>query len=126
MNTKPIKKALRPCREFGCNKLTREAYCETHKKKAQKRQLKKQRENRNKEIDSFYRTKEWRRLRLVALSRDKHLCQWCKKKGLLIQADVVHHIIEITEDWSQRLVLDNLVSLCHLCHNRHHKTAPRG
>lgn len=126
MNTKPIKKALRPCKEFGCNKLTREAYCKTHKKKAQKRQLKKQRESRNKEIDSFYRTKEWRRLRLVALSRDKHLCQWCKKKGILKQADVVHHVIEITEDWSQRLALDNLVSLCHLCHNRHHKTAPRG
>lgn len=120
-----IRKPLKPCAEIGCNELTRSAYCKTHQKNAQKTHREYNRFSRDKTIDNFYRSKEWRRLRLVALSRDNYLCVWCKEKGILNKADVVHHIVETTEDWSLRLTLDNLVSLCHGCHNAHHKTAPR-
>ena|SRR5690625_2340941 len=116
------KKPLRPCLEINCSKLTRETYCEEHKKETQKFY----RENRNKTIDKFYRSKDWLAVRKLALERDNYLCRRCLSIGELKQADVVHHIIEIKTDWSMRLVLNNLESLCHACHNAHHKTSPRG
>jgi|SRR5690625_146553 len=120
------KKPLKPCNEIGCNELTRDAYCDAHKKASRKRYRIYNKNVRDKTIDNFYRSKEWRKLRLVALERDNHLCIWCKDNGKLKQADVVHHIIEVEDDWDKRLTLDNLVSLCHRCHNRHHKSNPLG
>ncbi|PAE58568.1 HNH endonuclease, partial [Bacillus licheniformis] len=35
-------------------------------------------------------------------------------------ADMVHHIVEVKQDWSKRLDLSNLESLCNACHNKVH------
>lgn len=51
---------------------------------------------------------------------DDWICQECKKKRLIEQANIVHHVIEVKEDWSKRLDIDNLVSVCHSCHNKIH------
>jgi 5-methylcytosine-specific restriction protein A len=48
------------------------------------------------------------------------------KRGILTPAEVVHHLVEVKEQWNLRLVLSNLESVCHGCHNREHKTSPRG
>ena len=41
----------------------------------------------------------------------------CLEIDITKPADVVDHVIELTDDWSKRLDPDNLQSLCHVCHN---------
>lgn len=64
----------------------------------------------------FYHKTAWRRLRLLALQRDNFLCQDCLKKGIIRTAREVHHIIPLEERPDLGLVLKNLRSLCHDCH----------
>ncbi|NNG67333.1 HNH endonuclease [Caldanaerobacter subterraneus] len=124
---------LRPCRKVGCPNLTRDetGYCEFHKReyldylkrlKAERdrRYDERVRKIRDKQYYEFYKSEEWERSKTQALIRDKVLCQWCLRKGIIRPADVVHHIVPIKEDWSKRFDLDNLVSLCHECHNKYH------
>ena len=124
---------LRPCRKMNCTALTRDemGYCDKHKveyleilKKQKVERDKRYDENvrktRDKKYHEFYKSDEWERVKKAILVRDKGLCQWCYKQGKLKSADVVHHIVELKQDWSRRLDPSNLVSLCHECHNRHH------
>lgn len=124
------RKAQRPCRAINCGRLTRETYCEIHKRVGQETQQQKRKEYnrqiRTPEINQFYSSSEWQRVRAVAIERDNYLCQRCLKAGTLTRAALVHHKVEVKEDWSQRLALDNLESLCHRCHNKHHKQTPPG
>lgn len=47
------------------------------------------------------------------------LCVLCSVDGLKpVVADVVHHIIPVTVDWSLRLDYSNCQPLCHDCHNK--------
>lgn len=119
-------KSLKPCREFNCNHLTRQTYCEMHQKNAQKNHQKYDQYKRDDKTNAFYKSVEWQRLRSLAYQRDNGLCQRCLGQGIIKQANVVHHIVEIRVDWSLRLALDNLESLCHGCHNAEHKASPRG
>ncbi|WP_167260268.1 HNH endonuclease [Alkalibacillus almallahensis] len=117
-------KAKKPCKEVGCNNLTRETYCKNHEKNAQEIHQDYNRYKRNPKLNAFYQSKEWKQLRRLAYDRDNGLCQSCKRSGILKQANVVHHIVEIAVDYSLRLTLGNLESLCHACHNRFHKGSP--
>lgn len=121
-----MKKSRKPCREFSCSNLTRETYCDTHQEVAKDNATQKRRQYntviRDSKTEGFYQSMDWRRLRAMAIARDNYLCQWCLKNGELQRAQVVHHVVEVKEDWSKRLDLDNTESLCHACHNRHHKT----
>jgi 5-methylcytosine-specific restriction enzyme A len=123
------RKPMRPCAEIGCGNLTEKTYCKIHQKILEENRRKStqiyNRYGRDSVIDAFYKSKEWKQMRALAFERDNGLCQRCLKKGILKVANVVHHIVEIKDDWSLRLVLENLESLCHSCHNAHHKTAPR-
>lgn len=115
-------KPLRPCHQIGCNQLTRERYCQDHvevtaQDNKQRYKLYDQ-TKRDKEAASFYHSKEWKTLREQALVRDKGLCVRCKENKRITPADVVDHIIPIKVRWSFRLILDNLQSLCHKCHNQ--------
>lgn len=125
-NARVMKRSLKPCKEFGCGKLTREAYCITHEGKAEEEAAVKRREYnrliRPAYITRFYGGGDWVRLRAVAMVRDNHLCQRCLKSNRLQAAHVVHHLIEVRDDWNKRLDLNNLESLCHTCHNQHHKS----
>ncbi|KXZ40019.1 5-methylcytosine-specific restriction enzyme A [Alkalithermobacter thermoalcaliphilus JW-YL-7 = DSM 7308] len=101
-----------------CNKCLAEI--EKKRKEHQKKYDQEIRYKRDKKYHVFYKSDEWKRVKTLALVRDKGLCQWCLKEGRVRSADVVHHIQEIKKMWEKRLSLDNLVSLCHECHNRHH------
>lgn len=72
----------------------------------------------------FYRSKAWQKCRSFVFNRDCGLCQDCEKKGLMVPAEEVHHIIPITPenitDPSITLNPDNLVSLCRECHKARH------
>ncbi|MDY7044047.1 HNH endonuclease [Virgibacillus sp. M23] len=121
-----VQKSLRPCREIGCNNLTRNSYCKTHEKNAQKTTRNYNQYKRDPKVNAFYKSSKWQRVRALAMARDNGLCQRCLKQGSIRQAQVVHHLIEVKDDWSRRYDLENLESVCHACHNQEHKKRPPG
>ena len=78
----------------------------------------------------FYHSGEWARARQLALDRDSSLCQHCLKQGIVTPATMVHHIIELKPsnigDPNISTNLDNLISLCDLCHKKVHGWARQG
>ena len=108
------------CVHPSCKQVVRDgtARCDKHKKdkKRENNERRKQYGRRNSKI---YDSARWRRL------SDKKrqvcpFCEMCYDKGVTVVADVVDHIEEI-EDGGAPFSWDNLMSLCHGCHNR--KTA---
>jgi 5-methylcytosine-specific restriction enzyme A len=64
----------------------------------------------------FYASKAWRDCRKQILRRDLYTCRDCFDR-----ANEVHHIVELTPgnlNSSLALDPDNLVSLCHACHDK--------
>lgn len=68
----------------------------------------------------FYRSPEWERKRIVILKRDNYLCRECGRYGKVTPANVVHHVIPLSERPDLRLDNRNLISLCEECHNKMH------
>lgn len=66
---------------------------------------------RDKDMQKFYQSKEWRAVRALVLSRNP-LCAMCDHP-----ADVVDHVIEI-RDGGAKLDINNLRGLCHYHHNK--------
>ena len=117
-------KPKKPCAKPGCPKLTTGCYCEEHQTEANKQRAESNRfydqHLRDKRTEAFYKSRAWQAARYRALTRDNYLCQECLRQGRITRADTVHHKVELKQDWSKRLQLDNLVSLCAECHNRLH------
>jgi 5-methylcytosine-specific restriction protein A len=122
--SKRLQRPKRPCSRPGCPNLTTGRYCKEHgaeKKKEKAERYKYYDEHqRNQRARRFYKSRAWQTARQRVLIRDHYLCQGCLHENQITQADTVHHIIPIREDWSKRLRLDNLVSLCSACHNQRH------
>lgn len=77
----------------------------------------------NKKYNSFYHSKEWIKLSNYIKIKYKGLCLMCLINYKQIVAyDVVHHIDTIKEHWDKRLSEDNLIPLCHHCHNGIHRS----
>lgn len=119
------KKAKKPCAYPGCSELVQdERFCFKHQDESQKQR--KERDQyydahvRDQRSKAFYKSRAWQAIRRRALIRDHYLCQDCLKENRITQADTVHHRVEISKDWSKRLDLNNLVSLCAACHNARH------
>jgi 5-methylcytosine-specific restriction endonuclease McrA len=113
---------MRICAKAGCNILVKkeEKYCEAHKKdydKSVKDSYKWSKKNRDDEWEQkFYNSDQWRRTKNGVLERDIFLCRLCYEEKRLIDADLVHHIIELKEDRDYALDEDFLISLCDRCH----------
>lgn len=75
---------------------------------------------RNRERQLFYQSTVWAKARELALKRDNYLCVECLKEKKIRKADVVHHIVEVKDDFTKALELNNLTSICHTHHNRIH------
>lgn len=112
-----MKRPYQPCKYPLCPSLTREGYCSIHIRNAQENANEQYNQIRNKDLIAFYKSKEWKKARLVALARDNHLCVHCLRNGLHTLAKHVDHIVEIRDDFALRLTLSNLQSLCIPCHN---------
>lgn len=73
----------------------------------------------------FYNTITWQNVRNEIMKRDHYLCQDCLRKGLIVPAEEVHHIIPLTpeniKDEGISLGADNLISLCRNCHRDRHR-----
>ncbi|ABQ23670.1 HNH endonuclease [Clostridium kluyveri] len=72
------------------------------------------------EYDNIYKSRRWQRVRKIVLIRDNYLCQPCLRRGLIKEANTVHHIVELRKDLSKAFELDNLESICPACHNKEH------
>ena len=64
----------------------------------------------------FYVGRAWRRCRKLVLQRDNYLCPACLRQGRMTVATEVHHIIPLEDRHDLALDIDNLMSLCHECH----------
>lgn len=64
----------------------------------------------------WYKTAEWRRLRLWQLKREP-LCKFCKKHGIIKEANTVDHIKPHKGNIDMFFSKYNLQSLCKECHS---------
>jgi 5-methylcytosine-specific restriction enzyme A len=73
-----------------------------------------------------YQDKRWKRLRKLKFLINP-LCEVCEKRGKVVVADEIHHIIPFltgtTEEEIETLAFDydNLISLCIACHKEAHR-----
>ena len=68
-----------------------------------------------------YNTRDWLRLRDAKLDLNP-LCEECAKRELTVPAEIVHHIVPISEGGEPFPDVDGLESLCISCHSKHHNT----
>ena len=82
---------------------------------------------KGKKWQKFYGSKVWRDLRAAKLA-DQPICERCLKHDIIRAATEVHHFRKFgsfpteQEQWYWFLNYDNLISLCHQCHNEIHRT----
>jgi 5-methylcytosine-specific restriction enzyme A len=74
---------------------------------------------RNKDSKALYDSQAFRVCRQIKLCAQPY-CEMCLQEGRHTPAVIVHHIIEITEDASLALDIDNMQSLCRACHGSMH------
>lgn len=110
-------KPMRPCRQPGCRKLTKNGYCEEHEQQHQRRY-----ESQQQRVSSAKRGygRKWR-TESKAFLAEYPWCKACLDKGIKEPATEVDHIIP--HKGNQKLFWDkkNWQGLCHSCHSR--KTA---
>lgn len=95
-----------------------ERYCEEHKGHNHKQYNKQVRSSKfNKKYQDFYNSTPWRKARQDKLNKQPW-CEVCLAMDIYTQADMVHHKVELKDDWERRLDVDNLESICYPCHNR--------
>lgn len=86
--------------------------CAESGSRQQSRHMEYNRYRRNKKTAAFYVSQEWRAIRARVLSMYDGLdlyAYYVQKK--IVTADMVHHIVEIEDDWTQRLNVSNLFPL---------------
>lgn len=71
-------------------------------------------------IQNFYKSTRWKKKRRAILRRDKYMCQECARYGRKVERREVHHIKFLEEYPELAFDNDNLISLCHACHNAKH------
>lgn len=68
----------------------------------------------------LYDLKRWREKREHIMRRDAYQCQWSKRFGKLIQAEIVHHIFPADEFPEYAFADWNLISISKKVHNQLH------
>lgn len=105
---------MRYCQFDGCtNKVSRGAYCDTHKRK--KKRKAKQKTIYHHENKPFYRTQAWKDVADFVYEREHGCCQRCGKFVYGRQAHR-HHIVPIKENELLKLDPNNIRLLCPKCH----------
>lgn len=76
---------------------------------------------RDKKEQSFYNSKQWKKLREFISVKYKGLCLWSYYiDESIILADAYHHIVPIKDDWNKRLDIYNIIPLSNRSHNMIH------
>lgn len=112
---------LKACK--GCGRLIPQALtmCEQCEARQQSRHVTYNNTRRDPRAAEFYLSKEWRELRPVIMSVYEYVDIYAlyveHQLITLKDSDPIHHIIELDEDWEQRLNPLNLIPLSHRTHN---------
>ncbi|EOU1611936.1 HNH endonuclease [Clostridium perfringens] len=95
---------------------------EQQKKKDNKKRYKKYSNVRlDKEEQSFYQSKAWKNMRSKVLADYVFIdVYYYYKYNKIVQANTVHHIIEVKEDWDKRLDYYNLICVSKESHKEIH------
>ncbi|MDX0517671.1 HNH endonuclease [Sinorhizobium medicae] len=72
-----------------------------------------------------YGTAQWRRLRMAKLY-DCPTCEACMRRGVIVGADAVDHIVAIAAGGAPFPSTDGLMSLCWSCHSSKTGRVDRG
>lgn len=115
---------MKYCNKAGCNRLVPQGvrYCAAHTvdRTAENKERHKEYDShcRNQTAKAFYNSSEWRAARARALARDTGIDIYLYiTESRVVAADTVHHIIELSEDYSKRCDLDNLISISEATHS---------
>lgn len=115
------------CSKINCNKLISidKRYCSKHEAEyeANKKDYIKSYDNDRKDSKefNFYRTTEWILLRDIIKNKYKGICLYTYyKENKIVKSEVVHHIVELKEDYSKRLEVSNLIPLSESAHKKIH------
>lgn len=105
----------RYCLYPGCNQIVTDSnWCADH-------QPQRRHDERRGSAAARGYDRRWQTVRAAYMAQYP-LCGRCQMRGLVKQADMVHHIVAIA-DGGARLDFDNLISLCWACHG---KVGPSG
>lgn len=107
------------CARCGCRKLIKltETYCKEHARTNAERHAEYDRTQRDGKAKAFYNSAEWQMARAAALARDTGIDVYIyMTEHRVVPADMVHHIVELREDYSRRSTLDNLISISEATH----------
>ena len=125
-----VQRSLKPCKQRGCKNLTRDitGYCNEHIEvyETKRAQLNKEydkyiRKNRDKEYTNFYHSDSWQNLREDVLTTYKYIDVYSYYiENKVVIASIGHHIVELKEDWSKRLDIDNIFPLSDYNHKKIH------
>lgn len=77
----------------------------------------------------FYESQAWKKTRAAYAATQHGLCERCRKRGLIVKGDIVHHRTWLTPDnitdTGITLNFANLELLCMECHNVEHNSKPQ-
>lgn len=107
------------CARCGCRTLIdmTETYCKAHAKTNAERNAEYDRKQRDRKAKAFYLSTEWKMARAAAMARDTGIDVYAyMTEGRIVPATMVHHIVELREDYSKRSALDNLISVSRETH----------
>lgn len=111
---------LKTCR---CGKIIPQSVkmCETCEREQQSRHMVYNNTRRDQRAAAFYVSKEWRAVRSAIMAVygyvDIYALYVEHQLITLTKSDPVHHIVELEDDWEQRLNPLNLIPLSHTTHN---------
>ena len=81
------------------------------------------------ERSKFYSSRVWKETRTAYKKSVGGLCERCKKKGMIVPGETVHHKIYLTDenlnDLSISLDFGNLELVCRECHAAEHGNPKR-
>lgn len=112
------------CNAAGCSRLVPLGvkYCDVHTAARaagnKERHKKYDMYKRNQEAKAFYNSTEWQYTRAAVLARDNHIDIYLYiMENRAVPASTVHHITELSEDYSKRCDMDNLISVSEQTHS---------
>ena len=109
------------CARAGCNCLIdiKQRYCARHITTNAERNREYDRTQRDQKAKAFYNSKAWLITRQKILTRDNHIDVYIyATERRIVKATMVHHIVELREDPTKGLELDNLISLSEETHEK--------
>ena len=107
------------CARCGCDRLIGmgETYCRIHARTNAERNAEYDRTQRDRKAKAFYNSVEWQTARAAALARDTGIDVYLyMTERRVVPATMVHHIVELREDYAKRSTLSNLISVSEETH----------